>query len=211
MSTTVCCSEENKINQHRLVPLLLPITYENADIITEFELPRKYTSTHNDLTKEVYISIGHNYNQFLLNSEEALVNETQVVGKWKRIKCNKYEIHLTVLVSTEKNPQAEIRNRIFCQELGYVLEGIAFAETALLNTYKYLNNAKIFIHFKSIDPLYNRTEYWHRLGYWSPKSCIYSKYSQQSTKSSQKSSKKRSSKKTQHQRPPNVCSSCINK
>lgn len=156
---------ENRSNQHRLNPLLLPITYESADIITNFSLPRKYTSTHNDVTREIYMSIGQKYNKLLLDSEEAVKFETQVVGKWVK-KDNKYEIHLEVLVSTEKNPQAQIRNKIFCAELGPVLEGIALAETALLQSHPKYGNARIFVHFKSIDKKYDRVEYWHRLKYW---------------------------------------------
>lgn len=163
------CSEKDRTNQHRLVPLLLPITYESSEIITDLKLPRKYTSTHNDTTKEIYISIGHNYNKYLLESEEAIKVQSQIVGKWIKQQCNKYEIHLEVLVSTEQNPAAEIRNRIFCAELGTVLEGIAFAETALLENHPELRDTKIFVHFKSIDPKYDRVEYWHRLGYWANK------------------------------------------
>lgn len=166
MSKQVCCSKENRINNHRLQPLLLPITYEDKGIMTNLSLPRKYTSTHNDETREVYVSIGHDYNNFLLNTDEVKNVESQVIGQWKK-NGNKYEIHLMVLVSTEKNPQAEIRNKIFCEELGYVLEGIAFAETPLLSKKPKLGRTKIYVHFKSNDPKYNRTEYWHRLSYWS--------------------------------------------
>lgn len=64
---------------------------------------------------------------------------------------------MTAYVSTEKNPQAEIR-----KELG--------AETTLLKLHPELGSTKIFVHFKFIDPNYNRTEYWNRLAYWQIKS-----------------------------------------
>jgi len=173
-STCVKCSTENKTNQHRLIPLLTPITYECAEVITDFRLPRKYTNTHNDETGEIYISVGHQYNQILLDSEEARVVQSQVVGKWVKVDCE-YQIHFTVLVSTEQNPNAYIRNFIFCEELGVVLEGFAFAETALLRLHPKLARAKIFVHFKSIDPAYDRVEYWHRLGYWAADKCCSKK------------------------------------
>lgn len=161
----VKCSKENKKNTHRLKPLLAPITYECSDIITKFSLPRKYTNTHNDETAEIYLSVGREYNKILLSSEEAVKVQSQVVGKWVKV-GDKYEIHFKVLVSTEKNPQAFIRNKIFCEELAPVLEGFALAETALLKLYPCLGNTKIFVHFKSIDKAYDRVEYWHKLKYW---------------------------------------------
>jgi hypothetical protein len=166
MKPCYICNKEDKVNNHRLDPLLLPITYESSKIITSFDLPRKYTSTHNDQTKEIYLSIGHEYNKRLLESDEAVKVQSEVVGKWVKTKKGKYQINLTVLVSTEKNPQAEFRNIVFCRELGPVLEGIALAESALLKLYPRLASTKIYVHFKSIDPNYNRVEYWHRLGYW---------------------------------------------
>lgn len=160
------CSKKDKSNQNRLNPLSLPITYESKDIINKFTLPRKYTSGHNDKTKEVYLSIGHNYNKQILQSEEEITTESSVIGKWVKVSDNKYEIHLRVLVSTKNNPITPIRNIIFCKELGVVLEGIAFAETCILSKYPNLGNTPIFVHFKSIDKNYNRVEYWSKLKYW---------------------------------------------
>jgi len=167
-SSKNCCTEENRVNKYKLQPLLLPITYGSADIMRKLSLPRKYTSIHNDDTREVFISIGHEYNKLLLDTDEAKNVQSQVIGYWK-LNDDKYEIHLRVLVSTEQNPQSEIRNKIFCEELGYVLEGIAYAEIPLLNRNPRLGNTPIYIHFKSMDPKYNRTEYWHKLAYWLPK------------------------------------------
>jgi len=165
MADVYHCSKKNRQNSHRLNPLLFPITYESAEVINSLDLPRKYTSTHNDDTREIYLSIGHTYNDRLLSSEEAVKVESQIVGKWIS-KGKKYEIHLEALVSTDKNPQSEIRNRIICSETSPVLEGIALAETCLLTLYPSLARTKIFIHFKSKDPKYNRIEYWGKLSRW---------------------------------------------
>lgn len=164
-SNCVTCNESDRQNNGKMVPLLTPITYENREIITKFSLPRRYTSSHNDEKKEVYISIGKNYNKYLLESEESVKTESQVIGKWVK-KNNKYRINLKVLVSTEKNPLAEIRNKIFCQELGVVLQGIALAETSLLKIHPHLLKSKIYIYFKSINPKYDRIEYWGPLSRW---------------------------------------------
>ena len=210
----VQCGEHDRTNQHRLNPLLFPITYETAEIITSLGSQRKYTSTHNDVTREIYLNIGTKYDKRLLDSEEVIKDQTQIVGKWV-VKDNKHEIHLKVLVNTEKNPQAQIRNEIFCRELGVVLEGIALAETGLLKIHQGLASTKIFIHFRSIDPKYNRVEYWHRLGYWTQDSIKDKSESHRGQKERPKnedelySDKKK--KKRHHNRPRPSCQMCQSK
>lgn len=162
MTTCNDCSIENRKNTHRLNPLLCPITYECSNIITNFSLPRKYTNIHNDQTREIFISVGKNYNKTMLSSPEAINVESQIIGKW----IKKNQIVLQAIISTEKNPQAQIRNTIICNELGTVLEGIALAETALLKLHPKLGNTKIYVNFKSIDKKYNRVEYWGKLKNW---------------------------------------------
>lgn len=137
-------------------------------MITSPCFPRKYTTTHNDVPPLLFAAIGHNYNKRLLSSKEVVNEQTQIVGKWVR-KNHKYEIHFDVFVSTNKNPLAQIRNAIFCSELGIVLESIAFAETALLKLHPSFTETKIYVHFKSIDLKYDRIEYWNTLGYWASK------------------------------------------
>lgn len=165
MRTCIHCTSENRKNNHRLDPLLCPITYDSSNIITNFSLPRKYTNIHNDETSEVLISVGKNYNKRMLESTEAVKFETQIVGKWCE-KNNKYTILLEAIISSEKNPQAEIRNTIICNELALVLEAIGLAETALVELNPDLSRTKIYVNFKSIDTKYARTEYWGRLEKW---------------------------------------------
>lgn len=165
MSHKVCCSEENRENKHRLNPSLFPITYESKRIITNISLPRKYTSTHNDDTREIYLHIGHSYDDRLLSTDEVKNVESQILGKWIKHK-GKYQIRLVAYVSTKKNLQAEFRNKVICEEMSPVLEGINLSETCLLTMHPELLKTKIYIHFKSIDKKYDRVEYWGRLEQW---------------------------------------------
>ena len=157
----VRCSDNNRTNQHKLKPFLLSINYESVDVITSLELPRRYTSAYND------ISIGNNYNHKILQHEDVIKRQSHIMGEWLR-KDDKLEIYLTVIISSKQNPDAENRNKIFCDKLGLILESIAFAETSLLKSHPFLDSTKIFVKFQSLDPKYDRTEYCHRLGYWVP-------------------------------------------
>lgn len=167
MQPCVQCDAVNKKNDHRLNPLLCPITYGCANTIVHFSLPRKYTNIHNDKTQEILLSVGKNYNAIMLASPEAVNVETQIIGKWCYSNKNKkYSIVLHAIVSTVKNPAAQIRNTIICKELSLVLEAIALAETALLTLHPKLGNTKIYVNFHSIDKKYNRVEYWGKLKKW---------------------------------------------
>lgn len=162
----VRCSADNKVNKRDLDPNYLPITYESLDTPSEFSLPRRYTSTHDDATKQIFVAVGKEYNQSLLATDEIKNFETQVLGSWHHSRKG-YKIIFTVWVSTKRNPRAEIRNRIFCSELNKVLQGVALAESSLLCKCSKLAKTPIYVRFMSFgDPNYTRTEKWGTLGYW---------------------------------------------
>lgn len=81
------------------------------------------------------------------------------MGKW----LNKKKIELRVIISSEKNPQAMIRDKIIRKELPNVLKQIGLAETGLVALHPKLGRAKIYIDFKSIDPKYRAYECFGRL------------------------------------------------
>lgn len=160
-----CC--QNRENKHILVPSKTLISYEDTKIPTNFSIPRVYTTTHNDARAEVYIHIGKSLNKAMLAEDEPVKNETQVVGKWKKnSRTGKYEIVMEVTVSTLKNPLAMIRNKIFCENMSMVLEGIALAEQGMLLRNPEKKRSKIYVQFRSVDSKYNRVEYWGRLERW---------------------------------------------
>lgn len=139
--------------------LSTPLYWGDGEMITSLSLPRKYTSTHNDEKAELYLTIDHHFNKKQLSTDEVINVESQVLGKWKSAK----RIELLVFVSTEKNPQAEIRNKIIRAELINVLRQIGLAETGLVALHPKLGKAKIYITFRSIDPKYQSYEYFGRL------------------------------------------------
>ena len=164
-SEKVTCVD--KRNQHVLVPSKTWISYESVRTPTHFSLPRVYTSTHNDDRKEIYVFTGSEQNKDMLSEPEPVNVQSQVTGKWrKNSSSGKYEIHLKVIVSSQKNPQAVIRNSIFCENMSMVLEAIALSEQGLLLKYPDFREVKIFITFESIDKKYNREEYWGKLRRW---------------------------------------------
>lgn len=159
------CSKEQRVNRHQLQLPLLSLTYGSANMINELSLPRKYTTTHRDVPIKLFLAIAHELDQSLIAADPDI---QRVTGEWIK-KSGKYEIHLKALVSDATHPNAEERNREFCNFMSIVLETIGFGETHLLLTNPALANTRIYIHFESNNPVYNRVEYWGRLGYWSKK------------------------------------------
>jgi hypothetical protein len=207
------CSAKQRTNQHQVSKLLpiLSVTYGSANMIFDLSLPRRYTTTHNDVPPALFAAVGHNYDQCLLNSEEVRKEQTQVTGEWVK-KDGKYEIHFSAMVSDANHPDAKARNEEFCRYMSGVMETIGFLEAELLRKHPELSSVRIFIHFKSTDPAYDRVEYWHRLGYWAPK-CLQEKKEEPKHDSSSSDDDKKKHKKRHHssRRPPQVCMSCQNK
>lgn len=140
------------------------LSWETKKAVTHLSYPRKYTSTHNDERKEIYLGIGAEYNKSLLDTEEVKNVESEVLGEWRKCKCGKNKIFLTLQVSTVKNPNAVIRDMIFRRELPTVLKAIGLAEAGLIALHPSLKKTPIYIIFKSTDPKYNKKEKWGLLG-----------------------------------------------
>jgi len=139
--------------------LSMPLFWGSSKMVTRFSLPRRYTSTHDDNKREIYLTIDTKYNSKQLDTEEVKNVESQILGKW----VNSKTIKLVAIVSSEKNPQAAIRDKIIRLELPNVLRQIGLAERATVTIRPELGRAKIFIHYKSVDPKFDKKEYLGRL------------------------------------------------
>lgn len=146
-------------------PLKSLLNYSSSNIMTKFCLPRKYTSTHSDETGEIFLAVDKKYYKPYLENEESQKVESQVIGKWVK-KKNKYKILLKVVVSSEKNPNAKLRYDIYQRELPHVLKTIALAESCTMKHDDNIKKAKIYVKFDSIDPKYQKVQYWGRLSKW---------------------------------------------
>jgi len=109
-------------NKHYLDPLMLKITYESTDIISQLEGTRKYTYTHGN------ICVGSKYYTADTNK--------YILGEW--IKENgKYQIHIDaryIIIDDD--------------DISIMLESIAFAETSLLENNPMLAGTRIFVKYQ---------------------------------------------------------------
>lgn len=203
------CTDQQRINKHQLSLPILSFTFGSADMINELVLPRKYTTTHNDVPPKLFVAVGHDYDACLLSNPDVVENSTEVVGKWVK-KDDRYEIHLNVLVSDEFHPNAKARNAEFCKFMSVVLETIGFVETLLVRDHPELGRTRIFIHFKSDDPDYDRVESWGRLAYWvyQPKVLENKKPEQKKPEHKKLEQKKPEHKKLEQKKPQRKTAEC---
>ncbi|MYL72479.1 hypothetical protein GLW00_16655 [Halobacillus litoralis] len=118
-------------------------------------LGRKYTLTHSDITAELFLTLGLTYAY-----DKITQMRDEVLEEW-RIENGRPYLYVYVYVDGQYGShQSAVRNAIFRRELPLALEAIRYGDRYFFEAYPELDHAPIFIRFDSIDPRYNRYEYW---------------------------------------------------
>lgn len=139
-----------------LNPSKLNIKYIDSEEIEI--LSRKYTLTHSDFTGELFLSIGKEYDYKKLRGLYTRFMRDEVLAEWKKIDSN-YELHIYLHVSGGITfGGARFRDRILRNHLPLVIEILRYAEKDLIKKHDFLQEAEIYIHFKSNKKRYNKIE-----------------------------------------------------
>ena len=147
----------------RLNPKKLHVTYLAGATPDELIVPRRYTLTHSDITGNLFLSIGSEYDTkqtsklyTRLMRDEVLAELSNNEGKLEfRVYCH---VSGGVIVGS-----AGWRYNIFRSELPLVLEAIRYGDRALFEKNPELDHIPIYIHFNSNKRLYNVIEQWATL------------------------------------------------
>lgn len=123
-------------------------------------LPRRYTLTHSDITGELFLSIGTEYNTRetsklytrLMRDEVLAELINNGAGYIYRIYC-----HVSGGFSLGTSGW---RYRIFQSELPLVLEAIRYGDKSLFEHNPELDNADIRVHMQSNNRRFNKVENW---------------------------------------------------
>ncbi|WP_226674697.1 staygreen family protein [Rossellomorea aquimaris] len=117
---------------------------------------RKYTLTHSDLTGELFLSIGCQYDVEKIN----MAMRDEVLGEWKR-NLGQYTLTGTVYVSGGEFDQqlSNVRFMIFKKELPLALAAMVNGDKGFYTYYPWLLDAPIIICFESVFPEYQQTLY----------------------------------------------------
>ena len=121
--------------------------------------PRKYTLTHSDMTGELFLSIGAEYDHKKLSSIYTRLMRDEVLGEWLHTEQPELHIHCHVSGGIAFGP-AGWRDSIFRQHLPMVLEAICYGDRTLLAGSRQLMEAPIFVYFHSTKRSLDAIEKW---------------------------------------------------
>jgi hypothetical protein len=144
----------------RLNPKKLHVTYLAGAAPDKLIVPRRYTLTHSDITGNLFLSIGSEYDTkqtsklyTRLMRDEVLAELVNNEGSFElRVHCH---ISGGLIVGS-----AGGRYHIFRFELPLVLEAIRYGDKALFEKNPEFDHIPVQIHFHSNKKLYNIIEQW---------------------------------------------------
>ena len=139
----------------RLDPEKLSVEFKEGVSSTDPIIPRRYTLTHSDITAELYLSIGLQYDY---DKVEEMRDE--VLGEWIQEGEN-YRYHVYLNVNGAFKPgTANIRASIFRRELPLALQAIRFGDQLFFGKHPDLDYVPIIVYFNSSLPQLNTVEEW---------------------------------------------------
>lgn len=126
---------------------------------------RRYTLTHNDITGELWLSIGNQYNRDQISGFYTRLLRDEVTAEWRQV-GQSHQLHVFCHVSGEERWLAPpfLRNYIFRREMALVLDCMVYADRDLFESSPSLLEAEVFVHFQSSVAELDRTENWGQLG-----------------------------------------------
>jgi hypothetical protein len=146
-----------------LNPRKLHVTYLAGATPDDLIVPRRYTLTHSDITGELFLSIGSEYDTKQISKlytrlmrDEVLAELVNDEGSFElRVHCH---ISGGLIIGS-----AGWRYNIFRSELPLVLEAIRYGDKTLFEKNPEFDHIPVCIHFHSNKKLYNVVEQWGTL------------------------------------------------
>lgn len=123
-------------------------------------VPRRYTLTHSDVTGNLFLAIGPDYNPDQTSGWYTRLMRDDVLAEWKESEDG-YSLHVYCHVSGGfVFGRAKWREGIFRTEMPLVLEAIRYGDRTLFEVNKKLDNSPILVHFQTSKLKYDKTERW---------------------------------------------------
>jgi hypothetical protein len=123
-------------------------------------IPRRYTLTHSDMTGDLFLSVGPDYDRHQISGWYTRLMRDQVLAEWREDNAGP-SLHLHCHVSGRLVfGSAGWRYAIFRRELPLVLEALRHADWALFAAHPELDGAPILIHFHARQRRYHHVQRW---------------------------------------------------
>jgi hypothetical protein len=146
-----------------LDPRKLHVTYQEGTTAGVLEYPRRYTLTHSDLTGELFLTIGAEYNQKQIAGLYTRLMRDEVLADMIR-DGDQVVLHVYVHVSGGiAFGFAGWRDAILHYHMPMVLEAIRYGDGEIFMRHPELDEAKVVVHFASHRRRYNQVEDWGQM------------------------------------------------
>ena len=147
----------------RLNPKKLHVTYLAGATPDKLIVPRRYTLTHSDITGNLFLSIGSEYDTKQTSKLYTRLMRDEVLAELVNNESS-FELRVHCHISGGLIVgSAGWRYNIFRSELPLVLEAIRYGDKALFEKNPELDHIPVYIHFHSQKRLYNVIEQWATL------------------------------------------------
>ena len=144
----------------RLKPEKLKVTHLAGADVEALRVPRRYTLTHSDITGQLFLSIGNQYNTKETSKLYTRLMRDEVLAELIRD-------HDTTIFNVYCHISgglifggAKWRFSIFCSELPLALEAIRYGDRTLFEQNPELDQSPVYVHFQSTDSRFNKVERW---------------------------------------------------
>jgi len=143
----------------RLNPGKLHVTYLTDTTPESLTLPRRYTLTHSDITGELYLSIGNQYNTKQISGLYTRLMRDEVLAEFAEEDGLVFRAHCHVSGGFVLGT-AKWRYNIFHSQLPLVLAAIRYGDRVLFEQNPKLDNTPVVIHFRSTVSRFDKVENW---------------------------------------------------
>lgn len=123
-------------------------------------MPRRYTLTHSDVTGDLFLTIGADYDRRQIGGWYTRLMRDEVLAEWRDDGSGPI-LHVYCHVSGGLIVgSAGWRYEIFQRELPLVLEAFRYGDRALFESHPHLDHAAIRIRFSAKQSRYRLSEMW---------------------------------------------------
>jgi len=143
----------------RLNPDKLHVTYLTDTTPESLTLPRRYTLTHSDITGQLFLSIGNEYDTKQISGLYTRLMRDEVLAEFAEEDGLVFRVHCHVSGGFVFGT-ARLRYNIFRSELPLVLEALRHGDRVLFEQNPKLDNTPVLIHFRSTVSRFDKVENW---------------------------------------------------
>jgi len=125
--------------------------------------PRRYTLTHSDVTGELFLSIGTEYDRKRISHWYTKLMRDEVLAEWEADNGRPYLVVHCHVSGGLVFGWAGMRNGIFRRELPLALEAIRFGDRLFIQAYPELDGSMVQVRFHAAQARYDVKKDWGQM------------------------------------------------